>query len=198
MKAMNKQAFFRTPGWRIRLAGILLAGLAAVSCEDSSFHSDVPPPGSDLASAVHLFARLGNSSSRRFGERQYYYLDGSPISSESLAGRPVLVNYWASWCAPCTQELPLLLAIADLLGDELLVLLASDESPEVIEAFLSRQLLPAMGFVRLQGSFGENSIMALPLTLLFSSDGSYLYNWQGARDWDTPAMLAEIRALLAL
>lgn len=35
-------------------------------------------------------------------------LDGNPLSLEALRGRPVIVNFWASWCAPCLEEFPLL------------------------------------------------------------------------------------------
>ncbi len=37
-----------------------------------------------------------------------YTLDGVEVSKQSLLGRPVLINYWASWCIPCMEELPML------------------------------------------------------------------------------------------
>jgi cytochrome c biogenesis protein CcmG, thiol:disulfide interchange protein DsbE len=39
-------------------------------------------------------------------------LDGAPVRLADLAGRPVIVNFWASWCAPCVEEFPLLNAAA--------------------------------------------------------------------------------------
>lgn len=46
-------------------------------------------------------------------------LDGTPISSADLAGRPAIINVWASWCAPCVEEHPLLLDLAASHGSEL-------------------------------------------------------------------------------
>jgi cytochrome c biogenesis protein CcmG/thiol:disulfide interchange protein DsbE len=39
-------------------------------------------------------------------------LDGNPVSLEALRGRPVIVNFWASWCGPCVDEFPLLRSAA--------------------------------------------------------------------------------------
>jgi len=66
-------------------------------------------------------------------------LDGEPFSTEALAGRPALVNVWASWCAPCVDEHPLLLAVAQAYAGELSVVgLVHHDSPEDARGFLAR------------------------------------------------------------
>ena len=45
-------------------------------------------------------------------------LDGNPVRLEDLRGRPVIVNFWASWCMPCVEEFPLLRAVAERHADD--------------------------------------------------------------------------------
>lgn len=67
-------------------------------------------------------------------------LDGEPISSDDLAGRPYVVNFWASWCVPaCVDEHPVLAAAHEEHGDELAVVgVLFDDRPEDARAFLER------------------------------------------------------------
>ncbi|HEX9634659.1 MAG TPA: DsbE family thiol:disulfide interchange protein [Candidatus Limnocylindria bacterium] len=66
-------------------------------------------------------------------------LEGEEFSSESLDGRPALVNVWASWCDPCVDEHPLLLAAARAYAGELsLVGIVYQDSPDGARGFLAR------------------------------------------------------------
>jgi cytochrome c biogenesis protein CcmG/thiol:disulfide interchange protein DsbE len=65
-------------------------------------------------------------------------LDGSTIASSSLAGRPAVINFWASWCIPaCVEEHPVLLETANRYPDEVqLVGVLYDDEPAAARAFL--------------------------------------------------------------
>jgi cytochrome c biogenesis protein CcmG/thiol:disulfide interchange protein DsbE len=67
-------------------------------------------------------------------------LDGQPLDSASLRGKPVLLNFWASWCGPCVEEFPLLKrALAEHADDRLAVVgIVYQDNSESARAFLAR------------------------------------------------------------
>jgi cytochrome c biogenesis protein CcmG/thiol:disulfide interchange protein DsbE len=67
-------------------------------------------------------------------------LDGSVLSTDALAGRPYVVNFWASWCIPeCINEHPVLAAIHERLGTEVAIVgVLYQDAPASAEAFLAR------------------------------------------------------------
>ena len=66
-------------------------------------------------------------------------LDGTTFSSAELAGRPAVVNVWASWCAPCIDEHPVLLEAAGGYGDEFVMVgIVYQDSADGVRSFLAR------------------------------------------------------------
>ncbi len=61
--------------------------------------------------------------------------DGVERDLESLEGKVVLLNFWATWCAPCLQEIPELNRLAERYPDDLVVLSLSDEDPQTLTGF---------------------------------------------------------------
>ncbi len=68
-------------------------------------------------------------------------LNGRTITLSELRGHPVLINFWATWCPPCREEMPVLQTMWTRYRDQGFVLLAIDvqEPPNVVESFVRRQ-----------------------------------------------------------
>lgn len=68
-------------------------------------------------------------------------LDGRTISSESLRGKVTIVNFWATWCAPCRAEIPDLIALQNKYPDQLQIIgVSQDETgPEVVRKFAAER-----------------------------------------------------------
>lgn len=65
-------------------------------------------------------------------------LEGESVSLSSLRGKPVVINFWATWCAPCKEEMPLLEKTAQQLGDQVVILgVDYAEGKDVVQSFVS-------------------------------------------------------------
>lgn len=103
---------------------------------------------------------------------------GGQLAMASLRGRPLLVNFWATWCPPCVEEMPLLDAFARQQGDNgwQVVGLAIDQ-PSAVRQFLARTPVRyAIGLAGLEGTdlvrgLGNPS-GGLPFTVVLGPDGT--------------------------
>lgn len=89
-------------------------------------------------------------------------------------GTPVVVNIWASWCAPCRTEMPLLQRAADTYGDEVVILgVASNDDPKAARAFLDDFGLTYPNVFDVSGRIRVAlGLTAYPTTYVFGADGS--------------------------
>lgn len=129
-------------------------------------------------------------------------LDGSPVRLEQFQGRWVLVNFWASWCEPCREEMPSMREFArSFSGDRLRLLAISlDESDAEIRKFLIDQGITPEDFVVAHDVDGEVSARygsrLLPETWIVDPDGHVVGRVQGAVDWTRPDILELFEVLL--
>ncbi len=103
-------------------------------------------------------------------------LDGGSVSLSDWRGQPVILNFWATWCAPCRVEMPELQAAYEAYQDDGLIILAlnQQEQPDIVREFFYGQmgltftpLLDSEGAV--SDSFGANRV--LPTTFFVNPDG---------------------------
>jgi len=109
-------------------------------------------------------------------------LDGKTITPESLKGKVVLINFWATWCGPCREEIPELIALQEHYKDQLVVLgLSVDERPAAdVKAFAAAQSMNypvAIADMTLQKAFG--GISAVPATFVVNPDGGIVQRHVG-------------------
>jgi len=126
--------------------------------------------------------------------------EGAAITLDDFAGKYVLVNFWAPWCAPCREEMPQLSDLQAKMGGEafeVVTIAVGRNRPEIMESFLKEvgaENLPLHTdpTSRLSGAMG---VLGLPVTVLVDTQGHEIARLQGAADWSSPEALVLIRGL---
>lgn len=115
-------------------------------------------------------------------------LAGNDVDLTTYANKRVFVNFWATWCKPCIQEMPTIAAAMEGVKEENIVFLfASNESLDLIENFKSKRGFN-FHYVQVQNLEGLN-IQALPTTFIYNTEGKLVFSEAGYRDWSTPENL---------
>ena len=170
---------------RRRWLGVGMVGLAAGatgywwqsrSCEDPSA---TPPTGG--GSPASSPAALGED----FWALTLPQPEGPDLALSSLRGRPLLINFWATWCPPCVREMPLLDSFYQQNKSKSLQMLGiAVDGAKPVTAFLARQ--PVSFLVALAGAEGSglaralgNSAGGLPYTVLADAQGRILRRQMG-------------------
>jgi len=131
-----------------------------------------------------------------------FRLEGGTIDLSSLRGKPILLNFWASWCAACRTELPILeRQYRSVWRNNLHVIAVSEDrsSRETIEHFvkaLAIQSVPICldpnGYVAYSDSANERNapfaLYGMPITYVIASSGWVVGYMPGAADWSSPAV----------
>jgi peroxiredoxin len=103
-------------------------------------------------------------------------VDGGTVSAEDFSGRAMLVNFWATWCAPCRREMPVLQAASETHGDALTVVGIAMDDAEPVQRFIDEVGVDYTVLVGLdevidtQREWG-NAVGAMPYTVLVDSEG---------------------------
>ena len=115
--------------------------------------------------------------------------DGGEISLADFRGTPVLVNLWATWCAPCVKELPTLNALAEAHendGSIGVIAISQDMAPQgSVEAFLGKLKADSLGAYHdpKMALSGALDAQVLPTTILFDAQGKEVWRYVGDLDW---------------
>ena len=141
--------------------------------------------GAGLAAWKLRLTEQAPQAQHAFWAAQFDGLDRQPVAMQGFQGKPLLVNFWATWCPPCVQELPLLDAfyVQQRAAGWQVLGLALDQADKV-QGFLQR--MPLRFPVLLGGTQGlalvrqlGNERGGLPFSLLFAADGQILMRKMG-------------------
>jgi thiol-disulfide isomerase/thioredoxin len=125
-------------------------------------------------------------------------LQGTPHGLGEYRGKVVMVNFWASWCLPCVEEMPSMQRLADALGPDRFQILAVNvgESPPRVRQFLKSVSVDFTVLVdRKSETFEDWSVRVLPTSFLLDPEGHVRHRALGPIDWDTKEMRELIREM---
>ena len=127
--------------------------------------------------------------------------DGAQANLAAMQGTPLLVNLWATWCAPCVTEMPLLDAVAEDYAGRLRVVTVSQDlngAEAVAPFFAERDLENLTRWLDPENRAMETlEANALPLTVLYDAEGREVWRVAGDRDWSDARSREAIETAIA-
>ncbi len=197
----------------ILLALPSLAGGGAETDRDSDINesADISAPGPETTDAVPMDAEMAEllfdlgvmPFQSRIPSEDFVLatLGGGERALADYRGKVVFLNFWATWCVPCREEMPSMQVLYDELSDEGLEIIAVNllEAEEMVSAFVEENeftypiMLDRDGRVSLR-----YSVRAIPTSYILDRDGSVIGVRAGFHDWSTPEIIDGFRKLLEL
>ena len=131
----------------------------------------------------------------------FYAADTQPVRFDRWRGQKLIVNLWATWCAPCVDELPYLDNLkSEISGrgfDVIAISLDRQKDFAGVEAFMNKLNIQNLEtYVDQQSQFMRKlELRSFPLTLILNEEGNIIAQHQGPLKWDDPQV---IQALMQL
>jgi len=143
-----------------------------------------------------------HSDPSRSSDAAFIAADGSEMTLAAYDGQIVILNFWATWCAPCREEMPHLSALQEAVGSEdiqIVTIATGRNPPPAIVAFFDEigvDNLPLHRDPR-QELARDMGVLGLPATLILDRTGVEIARLQGEANWADENALAMIGVLLA-
>jgi thiol-disulfide isomerase/thioredoxin len=175
----------------MRLFPILIAALALAACQKPQQPANESAPAAAEAGPVKGVDRTHKGQAAP--DSNFKDPEGGDISLAEFHGVPVLVNLWASWCAPCVKELPTLDQLSrshDKDGALGVIAVSQDTGPRAsVVAFLEAHKVTDLGAyhdprMALSGALGPDTV--LPTSVLYDAKGREVWRYVGDLDWTSP------------
>ena len=145
------------------------------SCKDATETKEVSKQQTELSQQKKAISQLHLTD-----------LNDQPINVENYKGKTVFINFWATWCKPCREEMPSIREAMKMLKEvKIEFLFASDETKEQIEEFKATHKYN-FNYVKVE-NLSELNIMGLPTTFIFDPNGELIFSEMGYRKWDDKA-----------
>ncbi len=183
------------------LAGVLLLFVLAVGYDMHTSPQFTPAPEHEESVVYDL--SLGSVPDFSFKT-----IDGKTSSIRELRGKPVIINFWATWCPTCLTELPdMLRLVKSYKGEVVLLAISSDYKPEDITKFIAKQNAEMKEILKsgaVYVTLDENRTVThdiflterYPETIIVSSNGEMIRKIVGEFDWKSKEIRAYIKNLL--
>lgn len=99
-------------------------------------------------------------------------LDGTAFASENLQGKPVFINFWATWCDPCLEEMPIIQRMHEKYGEALAIVAVTDEPVPIASRYIARHGYTFPAYVDPAGAMTDDYLIHfLPTSLFVDASG---------------------------
>ncbi|MDP4822501.1 MAG: TlpA family protein disulfide reductase [Aestuariivirgaceae bacterium] len=185
--------------WLWRLVPTLFAALVLMGIYLTLQPSGNAPPATPVARGLAAFVM--HPQPKPLGPVSFTDGEGKPLTLADFKGRTVLLNLWATWCAPCRKEMPDLARLQEMLGGgtfEVVAVSVDRKGAEASDAFLKETGATALKLYLEPTSAILNDLksIGLPTTILINADGMEMGRLIGPADWASPQAVELIRAAL--
>lgn len=211
---VNKIGTQRLVSGGVVAAALVIAGGFWLSNAGSGLASECPvrPAAQQTIDDVaggELAALLATAGGRGYADMAFLDETGRPMTLADFAGKPLLVNFWATWCAPCREEMPALNALAARYDTEEFSVITinldlGDSGIAKARVFLEEENLPNLPlladptFQAFEQLKANAVAIGLPATLLLDNAGCEIAVLQGPAEWDSPDAHNVIDALISV
>ncbi len=132
----------------------------------------------------------------------FLHADDREGALSDYAGRHILLNFWATWCAPCRHEMPALNRLQTELGGEdfaVVTLATGRNPPQAIRRFFDEENITELTQYRdiNQQIAREMGVFGLPITVILDPEGNEIARLRGDAEWASPEAFALIEAIIA-
>ncbi|MDO8971763.1 MAG: TlpA disulfide reductase family protein, partial [Saprospiraceae bacterium] len=100
-----------------------------------------------------------------------------------------------TWCGPCVSEMGSIEQVSKQFKNEIVFLAVSNESPAIIRSYMQKNNY-TFSFARLEGSYLDAYVVALPTTMLLDRKGNLVEDIEGFRNWSSASSIEKLNALV--
>jgi thiol-disulfide isomerase/thioredoxin len=152
-------------------------------------------------SVEQLLKSIGLNKPSMSSAPDFHLLDTNrnPVSLSSYRGKMVLLNFWATWCGPCKEEMPSMEKLSQNFGSQALAVLAINQREDgaLVNKFMKTHSLSFTAPLDTTGRVaGYYRVYGIPVSYLVDANGQAIGMKAGPMDWATPEVVAVLRKLI--
>jgi thiol-disulfide isomerase/thioredoxin len=181
--------------WLVARIGLIVALVALAPASSSAQRSKA------ATSVDELLKSIGLSKPAMSSAPDFNLLDtnGSPVGLSGYRGKFVLLNFWATWCGPCKEEMPSMEELSRSFGGQGLAVLAINqrENAALVNKFMKTQGLNFTTPLDTTGRVaGYYRVYGIPVSYVIDRSGQAIGMKSGPMNWATPAVVDAFRKLI--
>ncbi|MEL7114826.1 MAG: TlpA disulfide reductase family protein [Pseudomonadota bacterium] len=143
-----------------------------------------------------------HSEAQPVSDAVFQHADGSDMTLADLKGKYSVVNFWATWCAPCRHEMPSLNALETEFGGDafqVVTIATGRNKPAAIDRFFEEESIDALPKHTdpKQLLARQMGILGLPITVVLDPDGNEIARLRGDADWYSDSARAIVAAMIS-